>query len=173
MSRGPTSIPDPDDAPRFYRMDEIDPEIADRIRRHMGAPEFLRQAAAAEGRAALQYGIARGTLPGGAIAAVVREPGPSGARMIVVPEQTVTDRALSLARLALAEDEREAPEVESRRVLLVWNDQRVQGPAGEKKMEYRIPAAHRQDFVELLRARRSAEIQVPDVGPVQMVEVDP
>jgi hypothetical protein len=161
---------------RWSRLDDLDPEIAARLREQMADPDANQRLDEAEEIARsgpVQYGITDAALPGGAVAAVVRDPHASVSRLLVLSEHSLSDRSLSLARHALAEDEWAMPRIASRRLVYVWDDQRFESPGRSGRMEYRISGAPRGAAEKLRAAEHQFTLAVPGIGPVRIARVRP
>lgn len=175
MEKGSNRVPD--EGVRFISFEDMDPELAAYARRQLSDPEHLREterAYEAQMRAGpLRFAFADGALPEGAVAAVVRNPSAGARRMLVFSEESITDRAISLARLALMEDEQHVPEVSEERVLLVWSDQRVRVRGQTKVKRYTVPARQRGEAAGLLGSARLPAIEVRELGWVLPLEVKP
>jgi hypothetical protein len=158
---------------QWLSLDDVDPAIADRIREQLSDPLIQKQAAVAAAREAadgpVRYALAQSPLPRGAIAAVVRDREAPIKRLIIFHRGSVNDLAFSLARHALIEDAEASPNAQTRRVLLVWSDQRVESPESVKHMRYVIPATSRGDDVAILAAPRIGTVDVPGIGVVDIV----
>ncbi|HEX8830904.1 MAG TPA: hypothetical protein VF705_07060 [Longimicrobium sp.] len=155
----------------------MEPEFAAYVRRQLSDPEHIRETERVHerlsGAGPLRFAFAAEGLPESAVAAVVRNPGGETRRMLVFSESSISDRAISLARLALMEDEQDVPEPDKERVLLVWADQRVRAGGQTKVKNYSVPSRGRGEASALLRASRLPAIQVGELGRVVPVEVAP
>jgi hypothetical protein len=169
--------PSPDDRLRFIRIEDMEPDFAAYVRRQLSDPEHIRETERAHERqlraGPLGFAFAADGLPEGAVAAVVRNRSGQARRMLVFSESSITDRAISLARLALMEDEQDVPEPDQERVLLVWADQRVRAGGQIKVKNYNVPSRGRGEASALLRANRLAAVQVETLGRVVPVEMAP
>ncbi|HEU4451509.1 MAG TPA: hypothetical protein VFR81_00575 [Longimicrobium sp.] len=116
MSNDPNESDLPHSA-RFVSFDEMDLEMAERMRGV--APAEPAPGAVRPGRQPAEYAVSDDPLPGGAVAAVVREAGANPVRLVVISGDQPADRALFLADVALDRDEEVAPEPDGRRLLLV------------------------------------------------------
>jgi diadenosine tetraphosphate (Ap4A) HIT family hydrolase len=166
--------PSSDEAPQWIRREDVDPDIARRIQEHMASPEFIHQAERSERlarTAPVVLGFSSTPLPGGAVAVVIRDPGAHHQRLLVFFEQSVTDHAISLGRLALMQDEEQLPEPGARRVLFVGTGQQVEIAGKVRQMHFHVSPTDRGDARALLTLPRSAPIAIPEVGNVRIVGV--
>jgi hypothetical protein len=158
---------------------ELGPDIARHLRELEDSPEHRRAEQAAERLSQmpmanrLRFGFAEGPLPHGAVAAVVRDPDGLAKRAFIFSESAISARALSLARIVLNEDEYTLPEVASARVLFVTADQRVWVAGQSRQMNYTIPDRGPGETPYLLGAKRTATVQIPEIGRARLLEVDP
>jgi hypothetical protein len=121
----------------------------------------------------LQFGIIDGPLPENAIGYILRDPSAATKRLIVFSTLNLSDAAIQIARNALFEDQYELPLVTERRVLLVWADQRVRVGNAWRQMHYwGMETAGKGDAAGFLAAPRGEKILIPEVGAVQIVEVE-
>ncbi len=168
-----------DDRVRVIPASELGSDLARHLRELENSPENRRAEQAAERLAQiakdapLRIGFAEGPLPGGAVVAVVRDPAGVAKRAFIFSESTISSRAISLARITLSEDEFALPEISSRRVLFVTADQRVRLGEQIRQMDYTIPERGPAEATYLLRAKRIATVQIPEIGRARMLEVNP
>jgi len=168
-----------DDRVRVIPVSELGADFAQHLRDLENSPEYQRSERAAERRAQiakdapLRFGFAEGPLPDGAVAAVVRDPTGVAKRAFIFSESTISSRAISLARITLDEDELAEPEISTRRVLFVTADQRVRPGSQTRQMNYTIPDRGPAEATYLRRAKRTAVVQIPEIGRARMLEVDP
>lgn len=94
-------------------------------------------------------------------------------RASIFSESTISSRAISLARITLNEDEYALPNVSATRVLFVTADQRVWVGDEVKQMNYTIPDRGNGEANYLLRAKRTATVQIPGIGQVRLLDVNP
>jgi predicted small secreted protein len=172
MDKG--SNPAPDGGVKFTRFEDLPPDLAAHVRRLMTDPEELRKADRAQAleRVPVRYAFAERPLPRGAIAAVLRDPGGEPRRALIFSESTISPRATSLARLALYRDEGELPEAAARRVLFIWDDQRVEGEGKSWNLNAVLNGGPPGLVEDLLAAPRGAKIDVSQIGPVRIVETE-
>lgn len=168
-----------DDRVRVIPQSELGPDFAQHLRELEKSPENRRVEQTVERLAQiardapLRIGFAEGPLPDGAVAAVVRDPTGMAKRAFIFSESTISSRAVSLARITLNEDEFAVPEISSTRVLFVTADQRVRLGNQVRQMDYTIPERGPSEATYLLRAKRTATVQIPEIGRAHMLEVKP
>ncbi|HET7234463.1 MAG TPA: hypothetical protein VFJ16_30905 [Longimicrobium sp.] len=173
MNKG--SNPAPDGGVRFTRFEDLPPDLAAHVRRLMNDPGELRKAERAQAleRVPVRYAFAERPLPRGAIAAVLRDPEGEPRRALILSESTISPRATSLARLALYRDEGEFPEATARRVLFIWADQRVEAEGKSWNLNAVLNGGPPGLVNDLLAAPRGKSIDVPELGPVRVVQTEP
>ncbi|HEX8212224.1 MAG TPA: hypothetical protein VF584_18755 [Longimicrobium sp.] len=168
-----------DDRVRVIPASELGSNFAQHLRELENSLENRRAEQAAEclaqiaKDAPLRIGFAEGPLPDGAVAAVVRDPTGVAKRAFIFSESTISSRAISLARIALDEDEFAHLEISSARVLFVTADQRVRLGNQIRQMDYTIPERGPSEATYLLRAKRTDTVQIPEIGRARMLEVNP
>jgi hypothetical protein len=168
-----------DDRVRVIPASELGADFARHLRDVENSPEHRRAEQAAERLAQiardapLRIGFAEGPLPNDAVVAVVRDLTGVAKRAFIFSESTISSRAISLARITLNEDEFAHPEISSRRVLFVTADQRVRLGSQVRQMDYTIPERGPTEATYLLRAKRTATVQIPEIGRAYMLEVNP
>jgi hypothetical protein len=175
---------DPDDpaggAPnRFIRFEDMDPEEAGRMRDMIARAEKAPVPASVQARRErnklqpVRYGLSDQPLPGGAVAAVLREPEPEPMRLVVISRRA-DDRALFMGDIALDRDEDAVAEPRGSRLILVAADGTVvtQTSAGSHpaQLDVSIPdSCSRELIAPFLRAAEATPpVFVPGIGSVRI-----
>jgi hypothetical protein len=175
---------DPDDPAggahtRFVRFEDMDPEQAERMRDMIARAEKMPEPAPVRLRRErnelhpVQYAVAANPLPGGAVAAVVRDARSAPARLIVI-SRNADDLALYLADAALDQDEEAVPNPIARRLVLVAADRRIVTHAERGTeigtLDATFPASPGRELTAPLihAAERGRTLQVAGVGLVTL-----
>ena len=169
-------IPPPDGG--FIPFEDLEPEVAARMGRMVAAaertpgPASSRSRDAREQRDPVRFAVSDEPLPGGAVAAVVRTPGPGRGRLIVISRDATDDRAMFLADAALDREEESDAGTLRRRVVFVRADGGLNTPDGAAEpLGVTVPAAGRHFIATLMHAAESgSRVHVPGVGMVRIAE---
>ena len=113
------------DGLKFFRLEDVEPEVLLAAQKQAESPEFKARAAKAATRGPLRYAVAEDALPQGADAVVLRDGKGADDRIIVVSRGTASDRVLSIARFALFQDEDADHDLRGQKTILIWDDGRI------------------------------------------------
>jgi hypothetical protein len=166
---------------RFISFEEMAPEEAERMRDMIARAEKAPEPASVRARRErnelqpVQYAVTDERLPEGAVAAVVRDPSATLARLVVL-SRNAGDVALYLADATLDQDEKAVPNPPARRLVFVTADRRlvIQKGRGTEigTLDVTLPASPGRELTAPLvqAADRGRTIQVAGIGPVMLPE---
>jgi hypothetical protein len=164
---------------QFVAFDEMDPELAIRMEEMVSRVEDKPLPYASKLRRErnrsqpVRYGVSDQPLPGGAVAAVLREPEPAPMRLVVISPRA-DDRALFLGDIALDRDEDAVPEPEGSRLILIAEDggvvMQARSGSDSAQLDVSIPDSCSRELISpfLHAAESSPPISVPGIGTVRI-----
>jgi len=168
---------------RWVPLSELEPEVRRRIEAVGLDPErwpepmrlrrerFLAHVA----KGAPAFAIARGELPEGAAAILIRDPAAPIERLVVVSERTVDDEVLALAEGTLRQEEIHVPAPPSRRVLTVFTDRRVRIETSRAvhwvsfRMDFFSERRRKHTDRLIAWAAGAPEVELPGIGRARLV----
>ena len=122
------------DGTKIYREEDIQDDVRQQLQKQREDLEkkALGQPAAAEG---WEYAVAEHELPESADAAIVRSPDPLTRPLLVFQRKSLTDRLVSLARVALVYSGATSKPLTSQQLVLVWADGSLKIDGASDRME--------------------------------------
>jgi len=121
------------DGMKIYREEDIRDDVRQRLKKQREDLEKkARDQPAAEG---WEYAVVEHELPESADAAIVRSPDPLTRPLLVFHNQSLNDRLVSLARVALSYTEATSKPLTSQQLVLVWADGSIKTDGTADQME--------------------------------------